>query len=94
MSISIRVIPYWGDLDTIGDIIIIGPYPTPEARDEDLHRLANLHGSHGSAEFIPSRLDAATPGLDGRASPGQVAGCRSLEDLVDVLYHRTVGDVR
>lgn len=83
---SIRVIPYWGDLDNLADILIIGPYPSVEARDQDLHRLENLHGAYGSAEFLPSTLDPSTPGLDGHATPAQVAGCGTLEDLAHLLY--------
>lgn len=87
MPYSIRVINYWGDMDDVHDLILIGNYPTSAARTADLNRLASLPDVYGSARLVPSSLDAQSKGLDGKATPEQVADVGDLEDLVKVLYN-------
>lgn len=85
--LSIRVIAYWGDTDDLNEILIIGPYTSPEARTHDLHRFDALPGNNGDAEFEPSRIDPAA--ADYAVAPERLAGIRTLHDLIDQLYGLT-----
>ena len=82
---SIQVTNYWGDYDSLHDVLVIGPYPTREARDADLDRLSRLPDVYGLAGLTPSRL--STEGAYKSATPEEVANAANLEDLVCALYH-------
>lgn len=86
---SIQVTNFWGDYDSLHDVLVIGPYPTREARDADLERLSRLPDVYGSAGLAPSRL--GTEGAYRSATPEEVANVANLEDLVCALYHLPAG---
>lgn len=83
-SISILVRAYWGDLDDLDGVVVIGPYAATADRDRDIQRLAALADVAGSAQFLPSSLDPA--GADHHATPQQVAEATDLDSLIDSLY--------
>lgn len=59
---TIRVISSGGDLDDMHDIIVIGPYGSPEQRDTEAHRLSQLRALGRDYQFhrsdIPTGLDS------------------------------------
>src|SRR4051794_41109875 len=88
-TFSIRVHNFWGDLDSLHDLIVVGPYPDAAARNADLYRLAALPGMHGVAKFEPSTL--GTAGVDTHASPVKVAAALDFETFIDCLYRTEDG---
>lgn len=87
---SIRVVLYCGDLDDTRLTNIIGPYPTAQARDHDLRRLAALPGNHGDGQFTASSIDPSK--AHHRCTPEQVADIKHFNQVVGALYGYRVGD--
>lgn len=80
----IRVTAYWGGYDELGEIYIIGPYPTADDRDQDLARISGLKGFYGAAEVEPSTIEPAA--ADYSASPTRVAKVKTLGGLAGAFY--------
>lgn len=54
--LTIRVTPYWGDLGTLKEVLIIGPYNTAAEREVACDRLNRLGFKDGDATFELSGL--------------------------------------
>ncbi|MER7166808.1 hypothetical protein ABT336_12190 [Micromonospora sp. NPDC000207] len=90
VTASIEVTAYWGDIDTLHTLHMIGPYPDEAARDADLTRLRALPGNQGDAKFHPTRKN---PDLaEQRCTPDKVAGIKHFNQIVGALYGYEVGD--
>lgn len=84
MAISIRVTDYTGDLETLRDVYLIGPFATPGARDSEISRLYQLPGVYGAFDFAASGLDPAS-GADAVITADAAAAIRNADDLADAL---------
>ena len=87
MAISIRVTDYTGDLDTLRQIDLIGPYATTAERDAAITRLYALPGVQGSFDFEASQLDPAL-GADTVATPAAAAAATDWETLAAALVYQ------
>ncbi|WP_328344604.1 hypothetical protein [Micromonospora sp. NBC_00421] len=87
---SIEVTAFFGDEDTYRELHLIGPYPTPAARDRDLIRLERLPGNNGDALFTSSDRNPAD--ADHSCTPEQVADIRHFNQVVGALYGYEVDD--
>lgn len=80
---SIRVTDYTGDLDTLREVILIGPFPDAAERDAELTRLSTLPGVDGNYDFEGSGLDPAA--ADRSATAAKVARAGNEGQLSNVL---------
>ena len=82
MAFSIHVVDYVGDLDSLNEINLIGPFDTVQERDAMIDRLSALPDMRGDYEFHPSTLDPAN-GCDLVATPEAAAKITDGEDIWD-----------
>lgn len=89
---AIRFLDYMGDYDDLNMVNLIGPYPTADARDRDLARLAALPLGrpefNGGCRFVPATMAEAVPSLlDGETvPPEQVAAATTLAGFYTAYY--------
>ena len=78
-GVTIRIIDYTGDFDTLNEVNLIGPYPNYEAASEAVDILANLPGVDGSMEFEIGNLmnnDLIDP-----AKAAEATNCEEISEL-------------
>jgi hypothetical protein len=85
MPHSIRAIDYTGDLETLRDVYLLGPFPSAGERDGEIQRLYQLPGMRGSYDFEASELDPAS-GAHAAVTATAAAQVRSADDLERAFF--------
>lgn len=80
---TIRLISYT-DTDALNEILIIGPYNTPQERNDDMWRLEGVRGFYGLVEAAASKIPP--DGADYTCTPDKVADVKTVRELLAAVY--------
>ncbi len=80
---SIRVVSYT-DTDALSEILIIGPYATPQERDAAMWRLEGVRGFYGLVEVFEAKIPPEA--ADYTCTPDKVADVKTVRELLAAVY--------